>query len=166
MMGPDSLSGRERSAKIRQSCLTHPGETPDVDYKSAASFRSNDDFALDLVHHILGMANAGGGHIVIGFKEDTSGNPRPDPAMDDAMAGSYDPSPLAAYIESHILGTDKISVRVHKESHGGKIYPLIEVEGFGQRPLFCRSTKKNSRGQEVLKNGALYVRIASARKWR
>lgn len=159
----DPLRGRERAALIRQTYLDHPGETPDVDHKAAVSFRADDDFALDLVRHILGMANAGGGHLVIGFAEDTSGTLRPDPAMNDAIAATYAPSSLAAHVERHIRGTDKVSLRIHKDSYGGKVYPIIEIAGFERRPFFCRSTKKNTKGQEALKDGGFYIRSASAR---
>lgn len=159
----DSLRSRERAALIRKTYLDYPGETPDVDYKAAMPFKADDDFALDLVRHILAMANAGGGHIVIGFKEDASKAPQPDPAMGDAIAASYDPSTLAAHVEKYILGTDKISLRIHKDSHGGKVYVFIDVDSFERRPFFCGSTKKNTRGQEALKEGVLYVRTTSAR---
>lgn len=159
----DPTRSPERAAELRQSYLTHPGEAPEVDYKAAKLFKADDDFALDLVRHILGMANAGGGAIVVGFKEDHAKKPQPDPLMDDTIVASYDASQLASYVEKHVRGTDKAKVRIFKEPHGGRNYPIIEIEGFERTPYFCRSTKQDSTGKEVLRDGALYFRTDSAR---
>ena len=157
----DPRSARERVVEIRQEYLDYPGDTPDVDYMAAVAFKTEDDFALDLVRHILGMANAGGGHIVIGVREDQ----RRDPLMDDDIADSYAASLLSDYVGEHTRGTDRISLRIHKhqDQHVAKVYPIIDVDGFERRPFFCRSTKMNTQGEEVLKEGALYIRSASTR---
>src|SRR5437667_6283487 len=154
----DPARSPERAAELRQSYLIHPGEAPEVDYKAAKPFKADDDFALDLVRHVLGMANAGGGMIVIGFREDSAKKPQPDPAMDSTVAGSYDASQLASYVEKHVRGTDKVKIRIFKEPYGGGTYPIIEVESFERTPYFCRSTKQDSTGKEALRDGALYIR--------
>ena len=58
-------------ANFRKSLLTSPGERQDVEYKSSIPFDDNTAFGLRLVKHILGMANIGGGWIVIGYEDDT-----------------------------------------------------------------------------------------------
>lgn len=162
-MANDISKARQEAARLRQSYLQYPGESPDVDYKAACSFKSGDDFSLDLVRHILGMANAGGGYIVIGYKEDASGNPQPDASLNDAIAAAYDASNLASFVERHVRGEDKVDLTIYKEHFSGRTFPMISVGPFERRPFFCKSKKKNSKGEIVLKEGALYFRNASAR---
>ncbi len=57
------------SAEFRQRLLSHPGERQEVDYKESHAFAPDDEFSLKLVKHIHGMANGGGGWLVIGFSE-------------------------------------------------------------------------------------------------
>jgi hypothetical protein len=151
----------DRGLSVRQSFLKFPGETPEVDYKDGVKFVAGEDFALKLIKHILGMANAGGGYIVIGYKENTSGHPEAIPNLAEDIVSSYDPSTLAQTVERYTAGTEKINLMVHKDPHPDTktIYPIIQVFGFKKRPFFCKS----SAGNGILKEGALYIRIASAR---
>lgn len=163
MATDDLAKAREESAQLRRSYLEYPGEAPDVDYKAACAFKLGDDFSLDLTRHILGMANAGGGYIVIGYKEDANKRPQPDAGLNEAIVASYDQSNLADFVEKHIRGEDKVDLTVYKEPHLGQIFPMVHVRPFVRRPFFCRSTKTNQKGDSVLKEGALYFRNASAR---
>lgn len=150
----------DRGLVKRQSFLLHPGESPEVDYKDAVALKSGEPFALKLVKHILGMCNAGGGFIIIGFKENDV-NKHPEAVeIDDSIAASYDLSSLASLVERYTEGSDKIDLIVHKDAHPttGIIYPIIEIRGFKKHPFFCKSTTKG-----ILENGALYIRVASAR---
>lgn len=151
----------DRGLAVRQAFLKFPGETPEVDYKDGVKFVAGEDFSLKLIKHILGMANAGGGYIVIGYKENTSGHPEAIPNLAGDIVSSYDPSTLAQTVERYTAGSEKINLLVHKDPHPDTkvIYPIIQVFGFKRRPFFCKS----SAGNGTLKEGALYIRIASAR---
>lgn len=131
-----------------------------VDYKMGIKFEKNTDFSYKLVNHILGMANAGGGFIVIGYPEDENGKPCPSPSLDEGVLKSYDISDVAQYVERFTSGTDKVDIQIHKDQNPNNniTYPIIEVKGFKKRPFFCKSTIKN-----ILKENTLYIRIESAR---
>ena len=64
---------------FRQRLLTAPGEHRDVDYKASVKFGNNDRFSLNLIRHIQGMANTGGGWIVIGLTQTDENSFIPDP---------------------------------------------------------------------------------------
>lgn len=141
-------SSAARASERRLAYLRFPGETPEVDYKAAMSFR-DDDFALGLVRHILGMANAGGGSIVIGYKEDPSGKPSPDPAMTNEIAKTYDASKIAQVVERYVRGTTKLSIRIHKEHFEERTFPVIEVDGFERaHPSFAIATRRTQLGSK------------------
>ena len=151
----------DRGLNLRQSYLLYPGEAPEVDYKAAAPFVSRGDkFSLSLIKHILGMANAGGGFIVLGYPED-SASKRPEPGMvADEILKTYDISTIAASVESYTFGTGKVDIIVHKDRHPrtDQLYPIIEVRGLKTRPFFCKSSAMG-----VLEENALYIRISGAR---
>ena len=152
-------TAEDKGQKIRQGFLKYPAETAEVDYKDAVKFVSGESFALKIVKHILGMANSGGGYIVIGYPEGNTKHPEAGVVSQDVLA-SYDISSLASCVEGYKAGTEKIDIYVHKEKHAdtGVIYPIIEVRGFKNRPFFCKSTAGG-----ILEKDALYIRIAGAR---
>ena len=84
-------------ADFRKSLLTSPGERQDVEYKSAIPFGDNTAFGLRLVKHILGMANVGGGWIVIGYTDDAL---QVDHNHSQEVAATYD--------TSHIFENEKM----------------------------------------------------------
>ena len=59
----------EEDPKYLRELLLYPAESKAVEYKAAVKFSKNTDFAAKLVKEILALANSGGGHIIIGFKE-------------------------------------------------------------------------------------------------
>ncbi|MDD5040110.1 MAG: hypothetical protein PHY34_03085 [Patescibacteria group bacterium] len=150
----------DRGYKLRQSFLKYPGEDPGVDYKDAIKFTGRDGFSYKLIKHILGMANAGGGYIVIGYPEDYNRKPQPAEDMPSEILSSYEVSQLAQTVERYTAGTDKIDLLVHKDQNidNNITYPIIEVRGFKKRPFFCKSSAGN-----ILEEGALYIRIEAAR---
>jgi hypothetical protein len=165
---------RDQKIKFLQTLLKFTTETPNVDYKSAIAFTEDDSFSLKLVKHIFGNTNSGGGFLIIGFKEDQQNVPQPDPNMNADILGTYETTRLSSFVNSHADGSEKAEIVVWKVDLDGKLYPIIEVMGFKRDPIFCKSTKKDSSGQEVLKDGALYVRdnetktiqVADAHSWK
>jgi hypothetical protein len=155
---PENLA-EDRGLVIRQSFLLYPGEVSEVDYKAGVAFVSGEVFALKIVKHILGMANAGGGYLVIGYPENASNHPEAETISSEIIA-SYDVSDIAASVERYKTGTEKIDIKVHKDKHptSGQVYPIIEIGGFKSRPFFCKSSAGG-----ILEEHALYIRVASAR---
>ena len=164
-----------------QDLLEQPGEYRKVDYKAAIALDANADFDAKFVKHILGMANAGGGLIVIGYKEvspksySRSTRPqarllRPDPKMSEEVAGSYDPTRLAQKVQHFLLEGQRVALGVKQvkyqgkrfRSAKGKVFPIIEVSPCGVVPLVCRHDYKSRDGKKILRSGAIYLRVGGA----
>ena len=116
-------------ADFRKSLLTSPGERQDVEYKSAISFDDNTAFGLRLVKHILGMANVGGGWIVVGYKD---GPLRVDHNHSQEIAATYDTTRLSAAVDKYIHGDRGIRLTVLMETHPktqrGPARPPLQAE--------------------------------------
>jgi len=154
-----TLEDKEKKMKLLEGYLKYPGESPIVDYKAAIPFKENDDFSHKLVKHIIGMANAGGGYIVIGYKEYEPGFLRPDTQMINEIVETYETTRLNQYVNRFVSEEQKIEILVHLLEHEGKRYPIIEVKRFKEYPFFCtRSTRDGH-----LKEGVLYFRDSASR---
>ena len=148
------------NALFRQSLLTSPGERQDVEYKASISFAANSEFDLKLVKHILGMANIGGGWIVIGHEDGTL---QPDPNHSDDVTDTYDTTLLSAAVNKVIEHGQTVRLVVHKELNPRTrlTYPVIRVQGFERTPFICRSTKPDNK-KPVLQEGKVYIRRPGA----
>ncbi len=129
----------EQDIRYLIALLETPVESDKTDYKSAIVFKEEDDFSIKLVKHILGFANSGGGHVIIGFREE---NPnrilRIDESLNDVVISSYEVTRLCQYVNS-ILGTqDRIDLTITKVSFKEKTFPCIYVSPFKKRPYFCK----------------------------
>ena len=146
-------------ALFRQHLLTSPGERQNVEYKASIRFVADSPFGLKLVKHIMGMANVGGGWIVIGHEDDTL---QPDPRHSDEVTATYDTTLLSAAVNKVIAPGQTVRLVVHKELNPrtGLVYPIIRVEGFERTPFICRSTKPDKK--PVLQEGKVYIRRPGA----
>lgn len=150
-------------ATFRQRLLTHPGERQEVDYKASKAFAGDDGFSLKLIRHIQGLANVGGGWLVIGYADTKP--PTPDPAHSDLTCESYDPTRLSQAANSCVEKGQQLRVAVHFELHPstGLRYPIIQVRGFERLPFVCRSNKvATDGGAEILRQGTVYIRRPGA----
>jgi hypothetical protein len=154
-----NLEDREKKMKLLESYLKYPGESSSVDYKAAIPFKENSEFSHKLVKHVLGMANVGGGYIVIGYKEDERGFPQPDPQMTNEIAETYEITRLNQYVNTFISEEQKIEMLVYLVEYDGKRYPVIEVKRFKEYPFFC----KVSTNDKILSEGSLYFRDSASR---
>lgn len=155
-------TNQSHEAEFRKSLLTSPGERQNVEYKSAIPFDDSTAFGLRLVKHILGMANVGGGWIVIGYSDDTL---RVDHYHSEEIATTYDTTRLSAAADKHIHGDQRIRLTVFMENHPTTQlpHPIIEVQGFEKTPFICRSTKVASdSNQPILQTGKVYIRRPGA----
>lgn len=153
------IDNREQKIRILEGYLKYPGESPLVDYKAAIPFQEGSEFSHKLVKHILGMSNAGGGNIVIGYREDNSGIPRPDPQLTDKIVASYEVTRVTQFVNRFIRGEGKIDLLIYPVPHEGKLYPIIEVNEFKESPSFCKSSTSDG----ILKEGFLYFRDSATR---
>ena len=149
-------------AAFRQALLTSPGELQGVEYKSAVPFNDDTEFGLKLIKHILGMANTGGGWIVIGYKDD---NLQPDARHSIEIAATYDTTRLSDTANRYVERGQSLKLSVYMEVHPQTqiSHPIIRVEEFERVPLICRSTKSASNANEpVLQSGKVYIRRPGA----
>lgn len=147
---------------FRQALLVSPGERQEVDYKGSVLLRPSDEFALKLVKHIQGMANSGGGWIVIGYNDKSL---EPDSNHTSEVALSYEPTILSEMVNSFIVRGQQIKLTVFQEKHPvtDQNHPIIEINGFQRNPYVCRSTKRASdTNTEILQEGKVYLRRPSA----
>ena len=139
--------------------LTSPGESQEAEYKAAIAFDATSNFGLALVKHALGMANAGGGVIIIGYKDSPLS---PDPKHTDEIAETYDTTRLANAVNKRLGDGQEIRLSVHTLMHPDtkKIHPVIQVQGFDKLPLICKSdvTSSTGKGERILRQGAIYIR--------
>lgn len=143
--------------------LQTPVESDKTDYKSAIVFNEGEDFSLKLVKHILGFTNSGGGHIVIGFREDPiDGLQKIDQALTDDVVRSYEVTRLSSYVNSILGNQDRIGLTISKVEFSGKRFPIIYVASFKKRPYFCKRDFKLLNGNVVLEDGAIYIRVPGA----
>lgn len=155
-------SGRQ---EFLQRLLTNPSERREVDCKSSFGFEGSDRFSLKLVRHIQGMANGGGGWLVIGFEESDDRGLVPDPQHTEEMCASYDPTIVSQKVDSSVERGQRLVLTVHFERHPvtGLLHPIIQVEGFERLPFVCRTRRAASdSGEEILRQGAIYVRRPGA----
>ena len=149
-------------AVFRQALLTSPGERQAVEYKSAIDFNAENAFGLKLIRHILGMANTGGGWIVIGYDDTTL---QPDPNHSLEIAGTYDTTRLTEAVNKYIQRGQSIRLSVFKETHHKTqlVHPIIQIEEFQRIPFICRSTKIASDTNElILQSDKVYIRRPGA----
>lgn len=149
-------------ARFRRALLMSPGERQDVDYKASVAFAADDEFALKLIKHIQGMANNGGGWIVIGYDDKTNA---PDGNHSGDVAASYDPTTLSGAVNSTVERGQQIRLTVHQETHpdSGLPHPIIQVRGFERVPFVCRTSKQAvDTGASVLQQGKVYIRRPGA----
>ncbi len=141
----------------------YPEETATAEYKSGIMFDPASDFGAKLVKHIVGMANAGGGYVIVGFKEETSGKLMPDPAMNESVSNSYETTRLSQSVDSYLTSGQRVQLHVHKIEADSITYPVISVQSFDDSPLFCGRDFSGRDGKPILKNGAVYIRDVAAK---
>ena len=140
-------------------------ESKDVDYKAAVKFDEGTDFAAKLVKHILGFANSGGGHLIIGYKEQTDKSLAPDPDLTEKIVASYDTTRLCQYINTYLSGQDRIKIKIYKEEFAGIRYPIIRIYRFQDCPFVCTKgcDSSESGGGAILKKNKVYIRTDEAK---
>jgi hypothetical protein len=145
------------------SLVDYPEETATAEYKSGVAFDPSADFGAKLIKHIIGQANAGGGYVVIGFKESTSGKLEPDQGMTSSVSGSYETTQLSQCVDKYLASGQRVELQVHKVEKNSVIFPVISVQGFDDSPLFCGREFKGQDGKPILKEGAIYIRDLAAK---
>ena len=129
-------------------------EAKDLDYKGPMDWdeSSNRAGSCGLVKDILGMANAGGGYIVIGVSEGPGGFVLE--GLTDQQVRSFETTRLNRFVQNY--ADPPINTSLAKLEHDGKRFVIIGVPAFAETPHICQ---KDFPG--VLSASTLYVRTAN-----
>jgi hypothetical protein len=146
-----------------KTLLEYPEETATAEYKSAIAFEEKDEFSAKLVKHILGQANAGGGYVIIGFKENAERRLTADPGMTPQTCGSYETTRLSQFVDKYLASGQRIDLQVLKVESQGVTYPIISVGSFDEVPFFSGRDLSTRDGKPILREGAVYVRDKAAK---
>lgn len=142
---------------FRRRLLEFPAERQDVEYKSSEPFDGKSDFSLKLLKHIQGMANSGGGHIIIGITQERDKPYEPDPNHTSEAAHTYDQTKLSQAADASVARGQAVKLLVYPTEFGSLVYPIITVQPFKRQPVVCRTTQGG-----ILREGAVYIRRSSA----
>ena len=143
---------------FRLRLLESPAERQNAEYKSSLPFDGKSDFSLKLLKHIQGMANGGGGSIIIGYTQEGDQPLEPDPNHTDEIAHTYDTTTLSDAANASVARGQSVELSVHPTKFEGRVYPIITVQRFKRQPVVCRSNVP-----KTLRQGAVYVRTPGAK---
>lgn len=128
-------------------------ESRDREYKGASG---QDPYAWDSYHvrasiarTCMGMANIGGGSIVIGMDEIAADRWEPN-GIDEEVDLGYRQDPVQQFVNQH--ADPFVELTVNHLIHDGKRFVIIEVLGFRELPVVC------TQGSRPLSQGAVYTR--------
>lgn len=154
----------EQDTRYLLTLLETPVESDKTEYKSAIAFEEGDDFSIKLVKHILGFANSGGGHLIVGFSEGKADKVlRIDENLNDNIVSSYEVTRVCQYVDSILGLQDRIELVITKVPYKDKIFPCIYVSPFKKRPYFCKRTINLSNKKCALEEDTIYIRVPGAR---
>lgn len=109
-----------------------------------------------LAKEIIALANSGGGHIFIGFDDDSGHGHEPiEPQQDEANAFSQDS--ISALIHRYCTPAIQCSVEMYRQTGGDIRHPVISVPAAVRVPVFAARQSPDNR---TLTNGTVYVRRA------
>src|ERR1700722_16893960 len=130
-----------------KTLVQFPEETSTAEYKSGVAFEPKNEFGAKLIKHILGQANAGGGYIVLGLREGTSGKLEPDLTTDPTVSKSYETTKLSQCVDKYLADGQRIEPVVHKAEVNAITFPVISIQGFSDIPFFCSRDFNGSDGK-------------------
>jgi len=165
MLEREPIYLKEEDPRYLKELLQYPAESKEVEYKSAVKFDEGTDFAAKLVKHVLAFANSGGGHLIIGYKEQADKRPAPDPDLTEKIVASYEVTRLCQYINTYLSGQDRIKIKIYKEEFAGIRYPIIRIYRFRDCPFVCTKGCDSSEndGGAILKKNKVYIRTDEAK---
>ena len=137
--------------------MVYRGVESDVlDYKTHMSWRTMTRAAKGkLIRHLIAFANTRGGSLVIGVSEDQFGNPNLCTGVSADEAGSFDPSAVGNFVNSHV--EPPIDFTIERPVVRGKKYVIFVVRPFKNLPHVCTHSIEGE-----VQSGVFYIRTVEA----
>lgn len=131
-------------------------ESDELDYKARMSWRTMTRAAKGkLLRHLIAFANTRGGYLVIGVGEDQFGNPNLCTGVSKEEAGSFDPSAVGSFVNSHV--EPPIDFTIERPVIRGKKYVIFVIRPFKRIPHVCTSGIEGE-----IQSGVFYIRTVEA----
>lgn len=127
-------------------------EHPDFDYKDDINLSGNKKYKAEIAKDVVAIANYGGGLIVAGVPESTTGYVLK--GMPEASLRVFDSTALNDFVKNYC--SPPINTTTRKIEIDGNVYGVVVVPGFATQPHII--TKDYP---EVLRTGDILVRSAS-----
>ena len=142
----------DEDSRLRE-LITRGREGRNLEYKGAGGQESfawgPDRVNARLTRTIMGLANSGGGAIVIGMDQAGPDQWQPN-GVDQQVDASYEQDRVQRYVNGR--ADPFVELTVFHFRHDGKRFVIIEVLGFRELPVVC------TRGSGALVQGAIYTR--------
>lgn len=124
-------------------------ETRNIEYKRTYNWNDSSHKAK-IVKAILAMSNIrDGGYLILGVEENNGAfTPVGIPQADFDLLNTDD---ILAFANK--FADPYVDIKLHKDSHEGMLFAVIEVQEFQQYPVVCKIN-----GAENLKCGSIYTR--------
>ena len=145
---PPSLDDR-RLADL----LLHPREALDIEIKGWLDLAQRADHKATLAKALLALANHGGGRVILGLKETSSGftaDSQPPPTLD-----AYTQDAINGIVQRYAEPTFHCSVHHIRHPSSGCIHPIIGVPGGHRVPI---RAKRSGPNDSIVKAQAVYIR--------
>ena len=131
-------------------------ESDELDYKTHMSWNTMSRAAKGkLLRHLTAFAKTRGGYLVIGVSEDQFGNPNLCTGVSQAEAGSFDPSAVGSFVNSHI--EPPIDFTIERPVVRGKKYVIFVIRPFKHLPHVCTNSIEGE-----IQSGVFYIRTVEA----
>jgi hypothetical protein len=140
----------DRDERALRAILRRGYESKELDYKGPTSWdETTKNLCCGLVKDILGMANTGGGFIVIGVAELATGFSWD--GLTPGQLASFDTSRVNRFLQNY--AEPPVNALLRKVEDAGKYFVVIEVPPFPDTPHLCGKEYPN-----VLSAPTLYIR--------
>lgn len=129
-------------------------ETRRTEYKRSMPWEGQE--RLKLIRTIVGLANAGGGYLVLGYDEDKQGDDRFVGMKDDHLV-NWDVTNVARDVNNYIQPDIDVEVTHPQSDDKNTTFVVVRVPPHGSLPHICVRDGGDDRST-ILKRGALYCR--------
>ena len=135
--------------------LLDPQEAPDLEIKRWLDLARNGDDKATLAKALLALANHGGGRVILGLSETSSGSGFVPDSDRPVTLDGYSQDSVNGIVQKYAEPAFHCSVDHVKHPSSGDIHPIIGVPGGHRVPIRAKRGGPNGR---IIKVNAIYVR--------